>query len=260
MKPVSSIPGLVERLGLAPDSEIAFEFNVSSGAVKKTRAKLGISSFCGLLLTQEGYPCRSLLEAKYDAWLHHTGIEHLHQTKVPGSRFIADYLIDGVYHEVTGMIGYDKYDIALAKKKSAYTTLAVPVVYITADTVDWFFADCPVKIRLDPKRECRKCGTKLYDIPNGMCRRCNRIEWGKINATEHSCAQCGKSFMRDAGSFSKRCSRSCYYDSLKKDMPSAQELIEIWDTRSINGLANEIGVRPGSLYQRIYRFQKKDIA
>ena len=65
-------------LGAIPDSEIAVSLAVSKRKVCYERNTRSIPPFNGYLKTQEGYHCRSVYEAMYDAWLHWKDIQHEH--------------------------------------------------------------------------------------------------------------------------------------------------------------------------------------
>jgi hypothetical protein len=104
----SSIDWDLVDLGERPDSAIAREFGVSRRSVCTERRLRGIPAFVGLLLLQEGEPCRSIYEAMYDAWLHSEQIAHEHEVPIAGLPYIADFRVAGEYIEIAGMIRFPR--------------------------------------------------------------------------------------------------------------------------------------------------------
>ena len=84
-------------LGTKPDSVFAKEYNLSRRDVCSVRNKLGIKPFIGIILSQEDESLRSILEAKYDAYLHWKGIAHKHDVRLDNCNYIADSVFDTLH-------------------------------------------------------------------------------------------------------------------------------------------------------------------
>jgi hypothetical protein len=212
-----------------------------------------------MYLNQEGRRCRSILEAKTDAFLHWSSIGHEHEVRVGRLPYIADFrLEDGTYIEVAGMMQYPRYHKKFDKKMLDYAINGVSVIYLFAHDVNRIFFDCPVELKVLYERVCGECGKQDNDLVNLMCRPCSRKKWGKANAVESKCLRCEKSFMRPAGSpRAKYCTRECYWSSLRKQSQPTEWFIEQSKLKSISSLALENGIEPNCLYARIRRFKEK---
>jgi hypothetical protein len=241
-------------LGEVPDSVVARTQGVSIKAVSTARRALGIPAFVGFILTQEGVPTRSLLEAKYDAYLHWKKIPHRHEVDIPALSVVVDFDVEGLgLIEIEGMSGFARYDKRQGIKRAAYAQAGVPVTWITGAKVEELYNGCPLDL-LFRKRTCSKCGKTTRDPANGMCRPCNRRQWGKDNAEKALCLECERYFERGAGSpRQKFCSRVCYAKSLAFDWPPWDVLDAKLATISAIQLASELGVTQSALSQRIYR-------
>jgi len=249
----SSLP-----LGEEPDSVIAERVGYSRSYVGLRRRKLGIPAFVGLVLTQEGVPTRSVYEAKYDAYLHWKGIGHIHEPSVPGVPYIADFEIDGQYIEILGMSGFKRYDTKSDRKRQVYADAEVPVTWLTREDVDAVYKGCPVRLKFR-SRYCDTCSKKTHDLVNGMCRSCNRKQWGQDNGTGATCEQCGDQFFRSAGAPDARfCSHPCYSKSLELEWLSWEEIDARLQHTSARQLAFELGIKPSALYMRLRRRQERD--
>ncbi len=240
-------------LGDKPDSVIAKESGIDRRTVAYIRSKLGISAFVGLILTQEGNPCRSIYEAMYDAWLHWKNQEHEHEVKVPGTSYIADFKVNGTYIEIVGMMPVKRYSDKIWKKHSEYDRLCLPTSWIGPEALEYICRDCPIPLKFRP-RYCSTCNLETHDLVQGMCRPCHRKAWGKANSEAAICDQCNKSFQRPAGQpNAKFCSRDCYWASLRKPSPSWEWIDEQLKTRSVPSVASEIGMKPNTIHMRLHR-------
>jgi transposase-like protein/endogenous inhibitor of DNA gyrase (YacG/DUF329 family) len=245
-------------LGQVPDSTIAEMAGISRRDVCNIRLALGIPAFIGLILTQEGVPTRSILEARYDAWLHWKGVEHAHEVPVPTLPYIADFKVGAVFVEIVGMQGFGRYADKLARKQVDYEKYGIRVTWLTAEMVDQMFRDCPIPLKFRT-RTCADCGRKVREIVNGMCRPCARMEWGEANGTEVTCEGCEKPFTRAAGSpHAKFCSHACYAGSLELGWPSWEMIDARLREVSVRALARELGVKPSALYMRLRRRRERD--
>lgn len=126
----SSLP-----LGEQPDRAVARQVGVSRRTVAYHRARLGIGPFVGLVLTQEGQPCRSVYEATYDACLHEAERPHEHEVHVPGLPYIADFLVDHTFVELAAMTGFERYAAKHQQKRLAYRKHRIHVQWLTASDV-----------------------------------------------------------------------------------------------------------------------------
>lgn len=248
-------------LGQEPDSHIAEKLGCSRRYITEVRSRLGIAPFVGFILTQEGKPTRSMLEAKYDAYLHWKGIPHTHEPRVPDLPYVADFEIPGEgFVEIAGMAGYDRYNEKLAKKQSAYVRAGVQVNWLTAAQVETLYKGCPVEVKFRA-RYCSSCGENTTTPANGMCRPCNRKQWGAENGAEtRTCQQCKSEFTEPAGqAISQRfCSHDCYSKSLELGWPSWEEIDERLKTVSMAELARELGVKSATLYMKLRRRRMRD--
>lgn len=213
-------------LGKIPDLEIARLYNLNRRSVCYIRNKLGILPFIGHILTQEGFKCRSILEAKFDAYLHWKNIPHKHEVRVPNLPYIADFYSEGSFIEIVGLIDYNKYKEKLIKKHRDYDRHCIPCAWYESGSVEYLYKNCPLELKFID-RFCIECGIKTINPSNLMCRPCDRKNWGLKNSIKLICQYCKLSFNRPAGSeknANKFCSRSCYWNSLKIENPSKQAL------------------------------------
>ncbi len=210
------------------------------------------------LVTQEGLPCRSLLEAKIDAVFHWKGTAHEHEVNVPGLPYRADFkMADGSYVEVAGMMNFQRYHQKLDKKMGDYQKHGITVRYLFDSDVHRMWEGCPLPI-IAVERKCLDCGLVTIDLSSGRCRPCSRRKWGIDNATEEICTQCQKTWLRKGGSENaKFCSRRCYWKSLEHPWPSWEELDKELTTKSVAQVARDLGVKANALHQRLYRRQRR---
>lgn len=244
-------------LGKAPDSLIALDIGASRRRIAYERKKRGIPAFGGLILTQEDNPCRSQYEAMYDAYLHWSGIEHQHEVRVHGLPYIADFLVNGAYTEIVGMVPFPKYTKKLARKRAAYLAANIAVVWMSRQSVIELYEQCPVKVRYRTERVCQRCGKITHDLVRGVCRVCYMHVW-RSEGKEVRCKQCGRGFVRAGKSRQKYCSTDCYAQSMKCiDWPSTEWLEEAATHKPLRQIADSLGVKPGALYQHMYRQRKR---
>jgi hypothetical protein len=208
-------------LGESPDSVIAEKHGLYARKVCYIRNRLGIPAFVGVVLTQEGTPCRSVYEARYDAFLHWRGIEHRHEVPVLWGRYIADFYEREKVVEITGMIGVKYYDDRLARKKADYKAQGVSVVWMTPAQVNKIYELCPLPIKCRHERKCEACQKQTNDLVKNVCRPCYMKRWHSGGEQVVTCKGCGKEFNRIANSF---CSRACYWKSLVSVSPSPAAL------------------------------------
>ncbi len=80
---------------------------------------------------------RSTYELKVDNWLYDHGINHTYEPQLPfGRRMQADFLANGWYIEVWGVIGNDTYDKRKRRKIAAYKANNIPLVEIPVHAFD----------------------------------------------------------------------------------------------------------------------------
>jgi hypothetical protein len=247
-------------IGTLPDSVVAQKSGVSRRGIAHYRKQLGLPTVSVIYRTQEGYPCRSILEAKYDAWLHDNDIEHLHEQEVPGikGKCRADFRVGNTFVEIAGMIGYKKYALRWAKKCELYTSAGVEWKAVYEEEVERVYASCKTEV-IFVKRCCAKCGEAIKVSLDGMCRKCHRKAWGQKNATLVDCDYCGKKYSRTAGSeLGKFCTRKCYWNSLRNShLPSDEDLAMELQGATAPILAEKYGVKANTINKRVWRARQR---
>lgn len=194
-------------LGEKPDTFIAEKLNLKSEVVRRKRNQLKINPFRGMILTQERLSCRSILEAKYDAYLHWKKIGHEHEVPVPGSNYVADFLIGNQYIEIAGMLGFSKYIANYLKKEKWYKENNINVKWLYPNDVNQFFENCPVEI-IFKEMYCEVCNKLTKKLIKNMCKKC----YIKHKNKKNNCLTCSKPC------FHKFCNSQCFGKSLKKDI------------------------------------------
>ena len=244
-------------LGERPDSAIARELGVSKRSVCTERRSRGIPAFVGLLLLQEGEPCRSIYEAMYDAWLHREQIAHEHEVPITGLPYVADFRVAGEYVEIAGMLGFPRYAEKYESKRAAYARASISVRWLYPADVEALFADCALRLNFRTIRCCADCGVHTHDLVKTVCRICYMRRWRFVAGEDKSCAECGCEFNhREQRRF---CSHACYSKSLELAWPDWQELDRRLAEKSIRQVAFDLGVRPSTLYMRLRRRRLKQL-
>ncbi len=243
------------NLGKESDQAIAEKLNVPPRLVCLERHKRGIPTFEGLYLTQEGDPCRSIYEAKYDAYLHDKGIDHEHEVRLPG--MVADFKVGEAFHEIVGMMPYKKYAERHEEKKEMYKKLNLQILWIFPKDIDRLFRCC-LKTKLKfRERICLDCGTKTLDMVKNVCRNCYMKKWHD-KGEQKTCGTCGKMFISPEKDNRKFCSHVCYSDTLKKiDYGSILQEVEKAE-KSIMAIAIENNIKPSTLYMILRRKKNKE--
>jgi hypothetical protein len=253
--------GNVDRIGLGtkPDSVIARETGMNRHTIKRWREERGISAFAGLLLNQEGQPCRSVYEGMYDAYLHWQGIDHQHEVWVTDLPYRADFLVGDRYVEIAGMRAFGRYEQKHMRKIAAYTNANVLVTWYSPGDVEELYTDCPIPLRFSIRRACRDCGRVTYDLVKGRCRgSCYMRYWRERGECERICTKC-EAVLTVNGSDPRRfCSRECYARSLEFDWPSWEWIDDQLTVKSAHSLAIELGVKPSALYMRLRRRRERE--
>lgn len=243
-------------LGERPDSALARELGVTKRYVCAERRRRRIPAFVGLVLTQEGNPCRSIYEAMYDAWLHAQGTPHEHEARVPQLPYIADFRVESEYIEIVGMTSFGRYAKKLEAKRRAYEAVSLPVRWLYPADVEAFFAERHVSLRFRTRRVCEDCGLETHDLVKGVCRRCYMPRWRLAADDTRSCEQCHRDFVtREPRRF---CSHSCYAKSLELCWPDWDELDRRLAEKSIPRVAFDLGIQPNTLYMRLRRRRLRD--
>jgi hypothetical protein len=237
-------------LGERPDSVVAREIGVSRRKVCAERLKRRIPPFVGLVLNQEGSPCRSIYEAMYDARLHHEKLPHAHEVGVPGTRFVADFLVEDEFVEIVGMVNFTRYRTKYERKRRAYADAAINVRWVSSSEVERLYAECPLALRFRSERRCDDCGEETHDLVKAVCRRCYMKRWHANEAAARMCGHCGRDVRRKESVF---CSRACYWASLELDWPAWEELDGLLSNKSIRQVAIDLGIRPSTLYMKLRR-------
>lgn len=245
-------------LGQKPDFEIAVRFGVSYSKVNRERNKRGISPFKGYLLTQEGYHCRSVYEAMYDACLHASNCKHEHEVPIPNTSRVADFRVDGCFIEIAGMLGFAKYTKKHLAKRQELERFGVNVAWLTREQVSARFKKCPVSLRVVASRVCEMCNKHTYDLVKGVCRKCYMKQWHAEHGTPKVCEWCGESFV-STNEKAKFCSHAHYAKSLELDWPSWEWIDEQCEKRPVRQVAFDMGVKPGTLAMRLHRRKKRSL-
>jgi len=240
-------------LGKKPDSVIAQELEIKTRSVAYIRKCLRIPPFVGVILTQEGEPCRSVYEAMYDAWLHWRNIGHSHEVPIEGLPYKADFQVGDQFVEIVGMLNFIRYSQKYVKKRQAYERAGLRVTWLTADEVKQIYQGCEIALNIRSERVCSDCGKKTHDLVRGVCRICYMRRWHKSGRKAINCAYCGKQFDRNESTSQKYCSHKCYSRSLELEWPSWEWIDEQIETKSIRQVAFTIGVNPNALYMRLRR-------
>lgn len=242
--------------GKRPDVVVAAELGATRRTVCWVRLRHGIKAFAGLYLTQEEEPCRSIYEAMYDAWLHSQGIEHRHEVRLRELGVVADFQVGDEFVEVVGMVGYPRYDARLAEKKRLYADAGLKVRYVTRQEARELYTACGVEVVVREQRLCSSCGKANHDLVKGLCRSPCYMDHWREQAPSRKCEKCGVDFP-DGNGDGKFCSRRCYWQSMRQDMPPEEWFIEQSKTKSIRQLALELGLNPNTVHMRICRYRKR---
>lgn len=247
-------------LGTKPDSIISKEVGINRRTITYVRNKLGIPAFKGVILTQEGKPCRSIYEAMYDAYLHWQSIEHQHEVRVGDLPYIADFKVGQQFVEIAGMRNFAKYERKLKLKREAYELAGVPVKWLSPEDIEELYASCPVEVKFREKRYCERCGKQTHDLVKNVCRKCYMHVWREEKSNEVAiCQQCGHEFTRPAGSPDQKfCSHECYASSIEFDWPSWEWIVEQLKTTSVRQLAFRIGIKPTTMYMHLRRRKQRN--
>ncbi|MCW5313161.1 hypothetical protein GTQ43_04825 [Nostoc sp. KVJ3] len=244
-------------LGTKPDDLIARELNVARRKVCAERNKRGIKPFIGRVISQEGLGLRSIYEAMYDAVLHEQGIEHSHEVPVPNTNFKSDFKINDTFIEIAGMLNFNKYKEKYLKKKAAYKQLGINVVWLEIEQLEILFINCNLLIKFRENTGCKLCGYNSIKLVKDICHKCYCKTW--IKATDHEigiCGFCQKQFPQYSRD-SKFCSRQCYWNSMKLDLPSIDWLESEISATSMSEVAAELGVNYYTLHKKLYRNKKR---
>jgi len=238
-------------LGTKPDTVLARELGVSTHAVRGARSKRGIRAFSGSGYTYEGVPCRSALEAMYDAYLHSYGVEHDHEVIVPGTSYRADVrLADGTYVEIVGMIDFGKYKQKWLKKAEAYEKANLSVKVLTAQDVEDLYrrATLPALFAKKQERLCPQCGEVAALFTKGVCRHCYATTVLEKPTKTGVCSGCGQTFFyRSYDHTNKYCSIECYLSKKRVRWPSDEWLTQELLSRTQRDISAELGVHPATL-------------
>lgn len=254
---VTPVPWHTAGLGERPDSAVALDLGLPRRSVATERSRRGIPPFIGLVLRQDGLPCRSIYEAMYDAVLHDRGVDHEHEVPFPTLGVIADLVVGGVATEITGMTGFARYDARLTRKREAYVAGGVEVMWLSSNDVVREYRTCSRQVLYRP-RTCSACGEPVRALVKGTCRPCRLKAWRVENSTPRTCEQCQESYDAPAGAPSSTyCSRRCYWASMELSWPSWEEVDALLATRSVAATASEIGVKPATLAMRLHRRRKR---
>jgi hypothetical protein len=207
-------------LGQRPDAVVARELGVRREAVGKARRGLSIPAFTGIILTQEGIPCRSIYEAMYDAYLHSKQVTHEHEVPIPTLPYIADFRTDEVYIEIVGMTGFEKYAQKQQSKLRACAAAGIQIEWLNPAQVEELYRNCGIPLQFRVQRRCSDCDAETHDLVRGVCRKCYIRRWHSIQRVVGVCKHCGHKFTHDGSSKRGFCSQFCYHRSMELAWPS----------------------------------------
>lgn len=115
--------------------EIGLMYGVSEPPIRRLTKKLGIevkpSGFDGgkRYVCDDGHVVRSIYEKRVDDWLTELGIAHEYEPCLPlDCRYRADFLANGWYIEIWGVIGSDQYAVRHAYKLEIYQRHDAPLI------------------------------------------------------------------------------------------------------------------------------------
>lgn len=244
-------------LGTKPDDAIARELNVTRRKVCTERNKRNIKPFIGKILSQEELPLRSIYEAMYDAVLHEQDIEHLHEVPVPHTSFKSDFMIDDSFIEIAGMLNFSKYREKFLKKKATYEKLEIKVIWLEIEKIELLFNSCKLPLKFREGTECKICGCQTLKLVKDICHKCYSKSWRQSTDRDLGvCAFCQKQFIQYSLD-SKFCSRECYWNSMKMNLPSMEWLENAISQKGLSQVASELGINYYTLHKRLYRYKKR---
>lgn len=242
--------------GKKPDPAVAIDLNMDRRKVCYIRRYLGIPAFKGLIITQEGLPCRSIYEAMFDCYLHWKRIKHEHEVNVDLLPYVADFKISNKYFEIFGMFGFKKYEDRKNEKIKAYKENNIFYKSISITTIEKLYKICPVKVIFNIERKCQVCGKETYNIIKNLCKNCYMKSYHRSAIIISTCKICKEPIQ---GDYKKEyCGYECYWESLRTNkLPPDNELLEILKNKSIRKLGKELGVSPSSISSRAKRARNK---
>jgi hypothetical protein len=241
------------QLGQCPDSVVAMRLGVRRELVGKERRRRGIPAFVGLVLRQDGIPCRSIYEAMYDAVLHDRGVPHEHEVAFPDLGIIADLSVEGRVYEIAGMIGMTRYDRRQDRKRAAYASAGIPVIWLSREDVLAEYKQVKTRV-VFRERRCASCGKSATKIVRGNCRPCQMKAWRAETSVGRACVGCGEEFRVAAADTGRKfCSRQCYWRSLELSWPPWEELDRMLLDQPVAGIARSLGVSANALHMRLRR-------
>jgi hypothetical protein len=120
--------------GLSLD-QIGERFGVCSGPIKRLCLEYGIEirppGFMGKAFTcRDGHVVKSGYEAIVDDWLSAHGIAHEYEPRLPFGTYLADFLANGWYIEVWGLVSRPSYVAQMTIKQGEYRRLGLPLIQV----------------------------------------------------------------------------------------------------------------------------------
>ncbi len=89
------------------------------------------------LIARDGHQVRSTYELRVDDWLFDHGISHIYEPSLPfDRRFHADFLANGWYIEIWGVIGSKRYQARQERKRTMYKNHGLPLIEIPVHAFD----------------------------------------------------------------------------------------------------------------------------
>lgn len=82
----------------------------------------------GMLDTLDGHRVRSSYEVAVDNWLSSHDLPHEYEAPIPNSTFRTDFLVQGIYIEIWGMVRNPRYQARKEEKIALYASLGLPLI------------------------------------------------------------------------------------------------------------------------------------
>jgi hypothetical protein len=131
----NELRALYER-GLSTDA-IGQLHGVSGEPIRRLCKEFGITlrdaGWNGLILCDDGHRVRSSYEFRVDSWLTARGVAHTYEPALPfDHRCKADFLANGWYIEIWGVLNNPSYRRRRERKRRLYTEHQLPLIEISA--------------------------------------------------------------------------------------------------------------------------------
>jgi hypothetical protein len=117
--------------GLKPESEWFALLGRAELVETTSRPSFGV-----LAMAQDGHFCRSMLELEFCGYLFSNKIKHDPEPEYnDGSRRRADFLVDGVFVEIAGLMSNPGYRAKMLEKQAKAETMSIPLAILLPEDV-----------------------------------------------------------------------------------------------------------------------------